>query len=41
MLLAFAVRFGETRGVRLTVLALIMLGAAMWFGSQQSAALDL
>ena len=41
LLLAFAVRSGETRGVRLTVLALIMLGAAMWFGSEQMAALDL
>lgn len=41
LLLAFAVRIGETRGVGLTVLTLIMLGAAMWFGSEQSAALDL
>ena len=40
VILTLAFRFGETRGVRFAMLALIMLGAAIWFGLEQSIALD-
>ncbi len=40
VILTLAFRFGEARGVRFAMLALIMLGASIWFGLEQSIALD-
>lgn len=41
VIVLFGLRFGETRGVMLALLALLILIAAMRLGSQQSAALGL